>query len=349
MDTEIITKELEKFNVTEAAIAMIRDRYMALTIKGIDDRAGYEACHRARMDVKNRRVSVQKTGKALREDANAFAKAVISEEKRIIGLLDPIESHLQDEESRVDEEKERIKREAEEKIAAALQERVNALFALNCRFDGQNYSYGDLVAPLALIKVCTDDQFTTFVAAITEKVEAEQAAKATEEAARKAESDRLAKIAQEQEEERQRLAVEAKKIQDERDRLARGKKEAEEAKEREGQAKVRAAELEKAKAEAAETARIETEARLKRKVAEKEAREKAEAEARAKREEEARIRAEKREARRPDKQKLSMYVDAVFGMAMFEMKTEDGKVAAGQIQKILGETEKRIREIIEQL
>ena len=349
MELAEIRNELVKYSATDAAIAEMGKNYLALEIKGIDDQDGYKLVHTARMEVKSKRVAVKKRGEELREDANKFRTAVIDEVKRITALLEPIESHLEQEEARVDDEKDRLKREAAEKEAKLLQDRVNALFTLGCRFDGNSYSYTDLVVPHALLKVCDDSQFETFVAAITERIEKEQAEK-------KAEADRLAKIqeeqtkiAQEQAAERARLAQEAKRLQDEAERQAREKKAAEDALLKLEADKLRAAELEKAKAEAAERARIETEARIKREAEEKEAKAKADAEEKLRKEEAARIKAEKKAARQPDKIKLLILADEFFKLETPDLKTDEGKTAYTEICEIIEATEKRIRDIIEAL
>jgi hypothetical protein len=311
---------------------------MGLVIKGLDDKEGYEAVHIARMDVKQRRISVTKKGKDLREDAVKFQKAVINEEKRIIGMLQPIEDHLTDEESRVDDEKARIKAEAAAKEAARIQGRVNTLFSLGCRFDGMSYIYDSLVAPQALIKECTDEQFVTFCNAIMVKINEEVAVKAAEAerlAQIKAEQDR---VAAEQEQERQRLAAESKALQDEKDRLLKEKKDAEDAKLREEQEKTRAAEMEKAKAEAAEKARVETEARIK-----------AAADAKAAKEEKARLVAERKAARAPDKVKILAYIDALDAFEPPHVKTDEGSAVLVEVQNILENAISEMKKKVETL
>jgi hypothetical protein len=351
MEIQEIRNELVKYSATDAAIAEMSKNYLALAIKGIEDQDGYKLVHTARMNVKAKRVAVKKRGEELREDANKFRTAVIDEVKRITALLEPIESHLEQEENRVDDEKERLKREVAEKEAKVLQDRVNGLFALGCRFDGEIYSYGDLKIPQALLKVCNDDQYAIFVGAITEAVEKEQIARAAEEAARKAENDRLTKVAAEQEAERRRLVAEARKIQEEKDRLFREAKAAENARIREEQEKIRAEELNKAMEKAAELARIATEERMKREIEEKAAKEKAAEEERIRKEEAARVKAERKLARLPDKEKLTVFLSELFSRTPDPsmMKTEEGKAASDSIAIIIQEAEKRCFVRIEQL
>ncbi len=203
MNEEIITKELQAFNTTDAAIAQLKQNYMALVITDLADQKTFNLVHNARMDVKNKRVAVTKKGKELREDAVKFQKAVIAEEKRIVDLLVPIEVHLATEEGKVEAEKDRIKAEAEAKEAAHIQARIDRICAFGASFNGQTYlSYG-LQLPVALLKVCTDEQFETFCRQIQEAKDAEEAKAKVAEKARKAEAEHLAN-------ETRKLAIKAK-------------------------------------------------------------------------------------------------------------------------------------------
>jgi hypothetical protein len=65
-------------------------------IVAITNGDGYKEAHGARMTLKSTRVEIEKTGKAAREDAQAFSTAVIAEQKRLIALITPEEYRLQD-------------------------------------------------------------------------------------------------------------------------------------------------------------------------------------------------------------------------------------------------------------
>jgi len=342
---ELMTFDVVKFDITRAEIAEISQKGMALEIKDLDDKAGFEAVHIALMDVVHRCAFIEKQGLAYRRKALDWNKAVLAEEKDLLGLFQPVRDHLTDEKARVVEEKARIKAEAEAKIAAIIQARVNRLFTMGCRFDGMNYTYGSIVAPQALIKVCTDDQFEEFCRKIAEVIEGELAAKAAEEAARKVEADRLAKIteeqgrvAAEQAKERERLAAEGKAIQDEKDRLAREAKAAQDAILKVEQDKLRAAELEKAKAEAAEKARLAEIERVR-----------LEAEEKIRKEEKARIAAERKAQRRPDKEKLLEYARAITDIPQPSLKHDEFiallVTTTNEIGKTLADLNKRMEEM----
>ena len=356
MTIEAITKELTREGVLEA-IDELDARYKKLTIKDLNDRPGYEAVHVARIDIKGRRIKVEKKSAAMKRAAIDYQHNVNTATKMIIGRLTPIEDYLNDEESRIDEEKARIKAEAEAKIAAMVKARADRLYSLDCRFDGTKWLYrGTDIATQAEIADMNDENFNSVCKTIQDVKDAEAKAEAEAEAVRKAEADRLAKVAEEQDriaaeqaKERERLAAESKKLQDEKDRLAKEKQAAEEAVLKEEQDKLRAAEMEKAKAEAAEKARIETEARIKRETEEKEAREKAEIEEKARKEATAKIAAEKKLARRPDKEKLLAYSRAISDVPLPELKhaefTSLLETVVTEIGQVLSDLNKRMEEM----
>lgn len=77
--TEVVLREL----VTEAA-----------NITAVVDAAGREQAHRLGMKLKNARTTIEKTGKAAREDATAFSKSVIDEEKRLKAITEAEEKRV---------------------------------------------------------------------------------------------------------------------------------------------------------------------------------------------------------------------------------------------------------------
>ena len=86
--------QLEKFNPTTAELKQKAEECSSLIIKGVDDKEGYQAVHKARMDLVRTRREINKTGKELRAEAIAFQKAVIDKEKELIGIISPVEDDL---------------------------------------------------------------------------------------------------------------------------------------------------------------------------------------------------------------------------------------------------------------
>lgn len=103
------------------------------SITAITNGDGYKQVHAARMVLKNERIELEKLGKAAREDATAFSKAVIAQEKIAIGLIEPEEKRLQalqDEHDAKEERARQAKIEAEQKRVEAIQERLTEIRAV---------------------------------------------------------------------------------------------------------------------------------------------------------------------------------------------------------------------------
>lgn len=306
IDAEVSNKpELIEWRKQDAAIAQLAEQYMPLRIEGLNDKIGFKRVHEARMVVKNTRVAVEKRRKELKADALAYGQEVDAEARRLTKLLEPIESHLQAEEDAIEAEKERLRKIEEDAKRAALQKRLDAL-----------KDAGEVANPLEVAEL-TEERFQDRLAA------AKAAAM---------ERERLAEI------ERQRLAAEAEERRKEAEKLAAERAELDrvrreqDAERQKIEAERRAVELEKAKQEAAEKARIDTERRL----AEQAAREKAAAAAEAQRLAE---KAKAEEAERPQRDKLIKVAIAVLHIEVPEGPGHDA------VCDVLTESAERINEI----
>jgi len=357
MDQETLGKELQRFNITDAAIAKLNADYMALTVQDASDDNGYKVIKTARMDIVHLRGKVEKTRVALKAESLEYGRRIDGEAKRIMALLEPIETYLTGQERIVDDEKARIKAEAEAKEAERIQVRIDTICAFGASFNGQMYVAYGVQIPSALVKACTDEEFARFVGQVQAAKDAEDARIKAEETARMVESERLAKVAAEQETERQRLAEGARKQAEERVRLAADIEEINQAKQKlidDDAARMKAirdekkrvedenarqAELEQARIHAIEQARIDVETKIKRQVEEKAA-----ADLRAK------ITAEKKAARAPDKQKILLHAQTIeLSIVAPEMKTHEGKAIMDEFCETLNIAVKKLREKAEAL
>jgi hypothetical protein len=195
-----------------------------LTVLNADAR---EQAHRVGMTLKNARVTIEKTGKAAREDATAFSKAVIQEEKALIALIEPEEERVL---SLRDKWDEKIEAEKAAKIAAE-RARVEAIQAMIQKIRNEpvglaGKTAGEIAAWLTTENPDRDFDFMEFSDAAADaiaesliairgmltKAQASEAAALAAEEARKAEAARieaeraeLAKLRAEQAE-RERLA-----------------------------------------------------------------------------------------------------------------------------------------------
>jgi len=328
-DTERMTVESEpmtqqtpatipspSFAITEAKIHELSENYLSLTVDGVDDAEGLAVCHTARMHVKDLRVSVRKRKEELNADALAWQRKVNEGAKRLTELLTPIEEHLSFHENTVKREKERLATEAKEASAKELNRRQTLLLEVG------------RVCPVDILEGMTLDEFEQAYADTKADHDAKQAELAEAEAARRAEADRLAAVAKEQEAKQRELEamqaeldakakaeaakaeaaaakLKAEHAAKEAD-LAKRQKAIEDA-EREAQRKVdqeKAAEAARVKAEADAKAKAEA-AELKRIADEKQAA----ADAKTKEVERKRI-----EAAAPDRDKIEAYALAVMAI-----------------------------------
>lgn len=98
---------------TRKTLATLADETKHIT--AITNADGREQAHTALMKLKNTRIAIERRGKAAREDATAFSKAVIAEEDALVNIISPEEERLQ---ALRDEWDDRIENERKAKVAA---------------------------------------------------------------------------------------------------------------------------------------------------------------------------------------------------------------------------------------
>ena len=305
-------RQILGFDAAQAELTELAAQSAGIT--DITNKAGRDECHARRMVLKNRRLDIQKAGKAAREDAQAYTKAVIGVEKELVGLIEPEEERLGALQDAWDSARERERAEAEAAEAARVQAQQDALATITGAL-GRLFGADTAALDLALEQLAgfDMDQFDDVFRPAAEQARAEAAA-----AIRKARDDRAALDAQaealrvEQERlaaeraEQERIAAEqaeARRLEQEReDAERRAKQEAEDRERAERQAaedRARQAEREAEQARLDEQRRqLEEQAAEQRRIAEEaeqerqEAARKAEAERVEREEAEARQRAE---------------------------------------------------------
>lgn len=258
------------FSIQDSIIDELVHDGMLVAVDDPNDKKQVAIATEAWRNLRNARLLVEKSHKELKAEALAYSQACDAEKRRLIGKISPAEEHCAFQKDAPKREAERVAKEAQEKRAAKLTERMAQLaeiefYAIPTEVEKlSDESFGDMLAQQRELKQERDDKAAADAEAA--RIEAERL---------KAEREGL---------DRQRAAQEAEQA-----RLA-----AENAKLEAAAAAVRhAEELAKARAEAAEAA-----ARQERERTEREA---AEAKAKAEREEAERLR---REAAAPDRDKL---------------------------------------------
>lgn len=191
--------ELIVYNVTDAAIEKMKNEFMPLKVNGVDDKEGYAACYKARIEVKGYRVEVEKRRKELKAESLEFGRKVDAEAKRITERLTVIENHLQQQQDIVENEKRRIQEEAERKAQEKLNNRITSLQKVNAQYS------------LDAVKTMSDSDYEILLASSKEAFElAEKRRIEDQEKLRLLEAERAEQAAKlkAQEEENRRLQAE---------------------------------------------------------------------------------------------------------------------------------------------
>ena len=314
-----ISQELSRFDkevISEKDLQKLVKQYSGLKVNGVEDREGLNAVRKARIDLKNKVVEIKKKGKATRDSAVKFQKAVIERENTLVNIIEPTKKELEAEEDRIAELKEQQRLEEEKKEAERIQLRLDKLNAVEAAIDFHTLSQ------------LNDEEFeyklheATIVFREIERQREEQRIK--EENALKAEKEHQAKLKAEQEAKEKAFAEEQRKFREEQERIAEANRKKEE--------ELRAKE-EKLAVQEAEKKRLKEIEDAKKAAAEKALKDKEEAERRAKEEEEER----KKEATEKEKfEMIAKEIEAVLNNSIWNtFKSKKGKASASSIHNDL--------------
>lgn len=320
------------FDLTKAKIAELSAAFMPLKVTGVDDKAGLVAVHEARMEIKGYRVAIEKKRKEYKAEALEYGKRVDSAAKSITDLLEPIEAHLQREETLVEDAKAKLKADVELAKKRKLDDRMAKIWSLKMQ-----------AAP-SDIEAMSDEDFETKLAAAQKRFDEAEAerVRAEAEAAETKRKDDLRRQAEEDAFNAERKELQRQRDDDRRKRekadaeaeaeRLRLKKIADDLAEQEREAK-RQKQLEEARAASEEKGRKDAEAKAARD-ADEAKRKKAEAEAKAAR----------REARKPAVVKLREFASVVESLKLPDV----GEEAAEKLVVILSNASQCIRIIAEE-
>lgn len=131
--------KIKLFDITDLAISELKDRYMGLSIKDLDDKEGFSKVRSARLVMKGYRVDVEKRRKELNEDALKHQRTINSEAKIIIEQLASIEDYLFTQEEDFKIKLEEIKRKEEEEISKRRLFRITKMISIGFTFNGEEF------------------------------------------------------------------------------------------------------------------------------------------------------------------------------------------------------------------
>jgi DNA repair exonuclease SbcCD ATPase subunit len=303
MNADVIELEesrVIRFDVTDAAIAKLKTELTGLT--------DYKAVSSGIAVVRDLRVSVEATRKALKEDSLAWGRKVDAEAKRITDALKSIEEPLRLVKQKIDDAKEVAKKAAEAARIAEVERRLK--------------SFEDLEYAISPYKVerFSDAEFCDELEKASTKFR--EVLEARAEAKAKAEADRLKAIADEAARaeavriEREQLAAERKKLEAEKAERDEANRIAAEAMTKEREA-LKAEREAIAKADFERQAKLQAEADAKQRIAD-------EAKAEANRLKIEAENAKRLEALRPDIEKVRAFGDVLRLLEVPVCSTEMG-------------------------
>lgn len=287
---------LENLQEKLAELAELADKSKGFA--EITNEDSYKQIHGARIVLKNERIDITKRGKAARDDANDFAKAVIAQEKRLIEIISPEEERLkalQDNHDDAIEVERQAKIDAELKRVEDIHERIaelrGAVAAVNSMGAPSSDKVKDFIGDVERIVVDesfdefreqAEDAKTATLATLRELLAAATEREA-EDARIKADREELEKLRESEEKrqaeeraKREAEETETRKKREAEDRKQREKLEAQRKKQAKEQARINAdkkrladeqKELERKKREEAERKAAKERAEQKRKAA----------------------------------------------------------------------------------
>lgn len=205
-----ISSELVKYNVTDAVIEGLKEKFLPLVQRGkVQNKEEFSEVIDARKECKTWRVTTTKICKNGREKAVKVQKAWIRKEGEVIARITEIESPLEKLEDEWTTEQERVKAEKKRKQEEQLANRQQDLSKMGVIFSNGSFELGDVSYEYALVKESDESVYQTIYNAFKAVFDANEA-------------ERLEKIKKEQEA--------ATELQRQKDELAREQKEVAEAK-----------------------------------------------------------------------------------------------------------------------
>lgn len=235
-----MNQQIEKFNPTKAEIQAAVLEVEGLKINGIDDVAGYEAVKVGKKKLADYRIEITKFGKKQREEAIAWQKEVLRQEKELLAMIEPTEVKLKEQLEGIDHQKKREERRVLLPSRKKMLEEIGAEWTDEEILDMDEKEFASEYGSLRMeydaekAEKKRKEEEEKRHAEEMEKAKEEAAKKATEEAERKAKEElekverakqaEIDKIKRDQEEKDRKEKEEAgRKKKEEEDRIAEEK------------------------------------------------------------------------------------------------------------------------------
>lgn len=208
---------LATYDIDDAKIAEMSDKYLPLKVDGPEDTEGVKKITEYRIKTKGVRVNIEHRRKANNEKANTFIKGNNAKAKTLTAAVVIIEESLIKQEKIVKDEKDRLKEIEQKKLQVAHEDKIKRIVKAGAVFNGFEYVYGDNSIEETRIRLLDDEMFNLQIGKIELWKEKEDRAIAEAERIAKEHEENQAKIAKENEEKAAELKA-REEAQDKKDR-----------------------------------------------------------------------------------------------------------------------------------
>lgn len=148
--------QLEKLEITKQFLVDKKDECLQLKLNG-QDKEAYTLIRETRLNMKARRVAIEKVCKKGREDATRTQKAWLAQEKEWVMIVEEGETYLEGLEDEFEKEKERIAAEVKRNQEEAFIIRQAELTKMGATYQDGNFVLNDVSYEAILIKESDND------------------------------------------------------------------------------------------------------------------------------------------------------------------------------------------------
>ncbi|GAB2549666.1 hypothetical protein [Spirosoma aerophilum] len=165
-----------KFDVSQSAITQMKKEAAKLSIKGPDDKVGFNAVYKFRQMVKDQRIDVENKQKALKRPHIDYNRDVDSHAKALIEPMKAIENALAFQEKAYNDERDRLAEERERAIRVRTDQRTQMLRSSGFTYNAINdaWEFGEVAINFDDIKGLNEEDCQPTADLVKSTYEAEQ-------------------------------------------------------------------------------------------------------------------------------------------------------------------------------
>lgn len=172
---DVVSHALTKYNITEAALADLTNKWKGFTIEGVEDKQGYTEAVEGYRRLKKLRTATEAKRKALKEPFLNAGKQIDAEAKRITAVIEPLENAIKAQVDVIDQKLEALRREEERR-------RVGLITSAGFQLSGQFYVLGPVMILTNDVMAFSEEMLEAEIGRGAQWKQAEDVRKAAEQA-----------------------------------------------------------------------------------------------------------------------------------------------------------------------